>query len=274
MTQNCYVYRVSEPPQGRQRCEPHAQVHDFFVHFDMIRETIFKTREHRDEQGFRVRGHEVKRIETFSDAVFAFAVTLLIVSLEVPKTFEELLMSMRGFFAFAFCFALLMAVWYQQHIWFRRYALDDTTTIVLNCMLIFIVLFFVYPLKFLVSLWFGDTLYGSGKNPFSIKIEDQSLLMIIYGMGYTTIYAIFLLLYAHALRKRRVIDLSSMEVFDTRTMLYAQLTMVLIGIFVVILAAVLPARQAGLAGLFLFAIGPAMWLVHGRRAVLRKRVKE
>ena len=30
-----------------------------------------------------MRGHEVKRIEAFSDAVFAFAVTLLIVSLEV-----------------------------------------------------------------------------------------------------------------------------------------------------------------------------------------------
>lgn len=36
---------------------------------------------------FRFRGHEVRRIEAFSDAVFAFAVTLLIVSLEVPRSF-------------------------------------------------------------------------------------------------------------------------------------------------------------------------------------------
>ena len=42
------------------------------------------------ENSFRHRSHEVKRIEAFSDAVFAFAVTLLIVSLEVPKNFEEL----------------------------------------------------------------------------------------------------------------------------------------------------------------------------------------
>ncbi len=240
----------------------------------MIRETIFKTREHRDDQGFLVRGHEVQRIETFSDAVFAFAVTLLIVSLEVPKTFEELLMSMRGFFAFAFCFALLMAVWYQQHLWFRRYALDDTTTIVLNCMLIFIVLFFVYPLKFLVSLWFGDTIYGVGRNPFHMKEADGSSLMIIYGLGYTTIYTILTFLYVHALRKRHAMRLSPMEVFDTRTMLYAHLTMVLIGICVVILAALLPSKQAGLAGMFLFAIGPALWLVHWRRAVMRKGTKE
>jgi uncharacterized membrane protein len=243
----------------------------FFVHFGMIRETIFKTHEHEHIHGFRLRGHEVKRIETFSDAVFAFAVTLLIVSLEVPKTFEELMVSMRGFFAFAICFTLLMLVWYEQHVFFRRYALDDTVTVVLNSVLIFIVLFYVYPLKFLFSLLFSHRIYGGARNPFSIREDQIPQLMVIYGLGYVAIYAIFSLLYMHALRKKNL-QLSSLEVFDTKTKLYAQLTLVVIGISSVLLALVLPAKDAGSSGMIFFTIGPAFWLVHRRRGVIRKRL--
>jgi hypothetical protein len=39
--------------------------------------------------GFRMRGREVTRLESFADAIFAFALTLLIVSLEVPKSFAD-----------------------------------------------------------------------------------------------------------------------------------------------------------------------------------------
>jgi uncharacterized membrane protein len=59
---------------------------------------------------FQMRGHEVKRIETFSDAVFAFSITLLIVSLEVPKIFEKLMVTVRGFFAFGISFLLLLFI--------------------------------------------------------------------------------------------------------------------------------------------------------------------
>ena len=51
----------------------------------MIREKLIEKRVGEDSK-FRWRGHEVSRIEALNDAVFAFAITLLVVSLEVPKT--------------------------------------------------------------------------------------------------------------------------------------------------------------------------------------------
>src|SRR5579859_1039928 len=193
-----------------------------------MRETLFKGRPH-PSNGFRLRGHEIQRIETFSDGVFAFAVTLLIVSLEVPKTFEELLISMRGFAAFGICFTLLLLVWHEQHVFFRRYALGDQTTIVLNAMLLFIVLFYVYPLKFLFSLLFSDQIYGRGKNPFSINQDQMPQLMVIYGLGYMVIYTLFALMYLHALRRRSALELTDAEVFDTRSKVFAHGILIAIG---------------------------------------------
>src|SRR5512136_635421 len=45
---------------------------------------------------FRQRGAEILRIEALSDAVFAFAVSLLAVSLEVPQHFHELQVILKG----------------------------------------------------------------------------------------------------------------------------------------------------------------------------------
>lgn len=245
---------------------------DFFVHFDMIRETLFKTREQHNH-GFRLRGHEVKRIETFTDAVFAFAVTLLIVSLEVPKSFDELLISMRGFFAFAICFTALMLVWHEQHVYFRRYALDDIRTVVLNSILIFIVLFYVYPLKFLFSIVFGATIYGKGKSPFWIRDDDIPRLMVIYGLGYIAIYAVFSLMYLHAIRKKLELELSPTELFDTRTNLYAKLVTMFVGCIAIILAVVVPVGFSGYTGFAYMILGPFMWLLHSRRAKQRRRIQ-
>src|SRR6266436_10360999 len=112
-----------------------------------------------DNKKFRWRSHEVSRTEGLSDAVFGFAITLLVVSLEVPRTFGELMYAMRGFGAFAISFTLLFIVWFNQYKFFRRYGLQDNLTVCLNAVLLFVVLFYVYPLKFLftflVSLFTG-----------------------------------------------------------------------------------------------------------------------
>ncbi len=58
------------------------------------------------------RRHEISRLEAFSDAVFAFALTLLVVSLDVPKSYDDLMTLMAGFVPFAASFALLTWIWF------------------------------------------------------------------------------------------------------------------------------------------------------------------
>lgn len=106
----------------------------------------------RREPQFRWRGREVSRVEGFTDAVFAFAVTLLVVALEVPHTFNGLLDVVRGFPAFVICFAALMTFWNAHYTYHRRYGLDDAFSRVFTMAILVLVLFFVYPLKFLFTM--------------------------------------------------------------------------------------------------------------------------
>src|SRR3954454_6766942 len=104
----------------------------------MLREKVMH---HDPVDDFRWRSHETTRVEGFSDAVFGFAITLLIVSLEVPRTSTELLATMRGFGAFVVTFTMLASMWYSQYLYFRRYGLENRVTVILNLVLCFTVLF-------------------------------------------------------------------------------------------------------------------------------------
>ena len=172
---------------------------------------------------FRWRSHEVSRIEGLSDAVFGFAITLLVVSLEVPKTFNELAATMRGFGAFAISFALLFLVWFNQYKFFRRYGLQDNGTVFLNAVLLFVVLFYIYPLKFLFSFLVsqftgghGEIRLPNGNVENMIEAEQVGSLMLIFSFGYLAVFLVFVLLYWHAYRKREELDLDLLERFDTR----------------------------------------------------------
>src|SRR5579863_5173965 len=105
---------------------------------------------------FELRGQQMNRIEAVSDVVFGFALTLLVVSLQAPRTYSDLINVMRGFPAFALTFAALMVLWARHYYFFRYYGLDDAATIVLNTLLLFLVLFYVYPLKFFVSVFLAN----------------------------------------------------------------------------------------------------------------------
>jgi uncharacterized membrane protein len=203
------------------------------------------------EADFRWRGEEVTRLEGFSDAVFAFAVTLLVVSLEVPKSFPEFMEVLRGFLPFAACFYLLAIVWWQHMIYFRRYGLQDNLAVTLNCMLLFCVLFYVYPMKFLFVKVFEHT-----------RMEEAEVrtMFLVFGLGFGAISVIFALLQWHAWQRRDALGLNLVECLKTKQALFHQQAMVLVGLAGVCMAEFVPTAWVGLTGMFYFVI-PLYYLV-------------
>jgi uncharacterized membrane protein len=224
----------------------------------MIREARMRHDKEKDSHGFRIRGREVTRLEAFSDAVFAFAVTLLVVSLEVPKTFADLMETMRGFVAFGVCFALLAMIWNHHYIYSRRYGLEDGFARLLTCAMLFVVLLYVYPLKFLFNLFInGIILNGTGGH---LTRAEASTLFVIYGLGFSAIYLAFAALYLHAWRRRQELELNDIEKLDTRWEIYGMLCHASVGVASAVAALLL--TNVGRAGLVYFSLFGIMW-IHG-----------
>jgi hypothetical protein len=234
-----------------------------------------------DNKSFRWRSHEVSRTEGLSDAVFGFAITLLVVSLEVPRTFSELMYAMRGFGAFAISFTLLFIVWYNQYKFFRRYGLQDNLTMVLNGILLFVVLFYVYPLKFVFTLIVNGFTGGGGvlRLPNGtvermVENTDQiATLMIIFGAGYIAVFGVFVLLYWHAYRCRAMLELNELETFDTREDIQESALNVGIGTVSIAIAAIGGGRLAGVAGMT-YMLCPVVLTAHGMLMGRRRRTIE
>ena len=233
------------------------------------------------EKDFRWRGHDISRIEGFSDAVFAFAVTLLVVSLEVPRTFTELLNKMQDLVAFAIAFSLLFFIWFHQYQFFRRYALKDSYTVTLNGILLFVVLFFVYPLKFLFTYLIRSitgqqtgVLLPNGAMEPALQAGQARTLMIIYGLGYAAVFLLFALMYRNALGRKRQLELNDVEVFDTRTSLQQHMLNVCIAVLSIAVVMAGGERFAGWSGLVYLLVGPAMGFHGSVRGKHRRKTYE
>ena len=104
------------------------------------------------DAGFRQRGQQVTRLETFVDAAFAFALTLLVIFFnDLPDTIAELREALRRVPTFAFCFVLLAAFWAAHNRWSRRFGLDDARSTVLSLAFVLVILVYIYPLRMVVS---------------------------------------------------------------------------------------------------------------------------
>ena len=190
---------------------------------------------------FRNRGHEVTRVEAISDVVFGFSISLLVVSLEAPKTYAQMMETLHGFLPFAVCFWIFIDIWFEHRKFFKRYALEDNLTLFLNTCLLFVILFYVYPLKYMFTLSIAAFMGHSEK----VSADGARMLFSVYGIGVMAVFWILTAMYAHALRKRDELGLNAVEVIDTRERAYDNFFMGIFGLISLTLANV---GYLGLAG--------------------------
>jgi uncharacterized membrane protein len=217
------------------------------------------------------RRHDISRLEAFSDAAFAFALTLLVVSLEVPKSYDDLMRTMRGFPSFACCFALLVWIWHEHNMFFRRYGLRDPLTVFINSILLFVALFYVYPLKFMFDSMFAQFTPATGVKQMSLA--ELANASAIYGFGFFVLLSTFALLYARAYRKRHELGLTPLEVFDVKMYAGHHLVSAGAGLIALMVAVAAPLRFAPLSPMCFGLMGPGHWLF-GHITAKRRRALE
>jgi len=203
----------------------------------------------RGERHFRWRGGDVSRLEGLTDSVFALAMTLLILSTEVPRTFDDLMELLRGLPAFATCFALFVLLWYYHFQFHRRFGLENLYTVFLNVCLLFLVLVYVYPAKFLFTALFDDLVFQHPRP--DLMTGRGGTLMLFYGSGVVGIFTLFTLMYLHAYRHREVLGLSDVEVHMTRTTIREHLIHAGVGLASILLVVCGAVRLSGLVYLLL-----------------------
>lgn len=192
--------------------------------------------------GFRERGGEVTRIEAFVDAAFAFALTMLVISVgAIPDSVPKLLDALKGTPAFAACFATVAIFWYQHMSWSRRYGLDDRGSIVLSLVLVFLTMVFVYPLKYLYEGLFSWISGNWLRMDVSIRtMADLRAMFVIYGIVFCTMNLVIGLLYRQAWRRRDDLGLSPHERATTIEHIAASVMTAGIAVVSIVVACLMP----------------------------------
>ncbi len=219
---------------------------------------------------FRLRGQDMTRIETFTDAAFAFSLTLLVISFDaIPASFEEMIEALKQIPAFAASFAQIAIFWYAHHHWSRRMGLDDITTVVLSLTLVFVTLVYVFPLRIMFAAIFS--LMTGNWLPFDFdeySLAQVGSILLIYGIGFLAMSLVILLLHVHAYRKADELQLSAIERFLTRCEMGGWLIGMSIGLISCVLTLTLPAQWSPLAGMaymLLPIVMPVFGIVTTRR---------
>ena len=200
--------------------------------------------------------HNISRIEAFSDAVFAFAATLLVVSVGDTDSGSILKVDWRVFLSFGVSFFVLVSLWSVHYNFFRRTKHMDNWIIALNSILLFVVLYYIFPLKSLIDTWAS----GNG-----LDVEEFSSLFQLYSLGFFLIFLCFSLMYLRAYKKTKSIENAIQLLFYARHFgiyVFVSLVSILLAKFKIGLLYALP-------GIIYALLGPLCY-VHGMQFEKKK----
>jgi hypothetical protein len=208
-------------------------------------------------RGFRLRGMEMTRLETFIDAAFAFAISMLVIAAQqIPDNIQALLAAFKNVPTFVCCIAVLGIFWRGHWLWSRRYGLEDSASILISWAMIVTILILIYPLKAIFgAMWY---LISSGHvgQRFSLHTTESEARTIfaIYALGLVAISAEILLLNLRAWQLREPLRLNARERLVTRGELTGWSVPVSVGIISFVLALILPREQIAWSGWVYFSM--------------------
>lgn len=224
--------------------------------------------------GVRQRGLAATRLETFCDAAFAFAVTILVISGGgVPDSYQGLLAALKDVPAFAASFAAIAAFWSAHRQWGQRYGLEDRPSVLLSLAMVFVMLVYVYPLKMVFSALAAWVSGGALPATFTIgTLAELRGLFIIYGVGFAAQAGMLALLYAHTLRVPHL-RLDVGESLRTRHKVESWVVMLATGLLSALWAGVMPDPYGAYAGFVYALLSVAMPVLATRQERQARRLE-
>ena len=136
------------------------------------------------------------RLDNFTDAAFAFAVSLMVIGgAGAPENFDALVGALSDLPAFAFGFAVMAMFWMSHVRWRMVRGEGDWLSILLTLILIFLTLVYVQPLRAMAGatgLWFT----GHGRM-FGGSLAG---LFAVYGTGFVAMSLTMAALWSEPLR--------------------------------------------------------------------------
>ncbi|HEU0274589.1 MAG TPA: TMEM175 family protein [Candidatus Udaeobacter sp.] len=206
--------------------------------------------------GFRLRGVEMTRLETFIDAAFAFAITMLVIaSQQIPDDVETLLAAFRNVPAFVASVIVIGIFWRGHWLWSRRYGLEDGISILISWAMIVTILIYMYPLKAIFSsMWF---LLSNGQVGHTLGAQSESQVrsvFAVFAIGFTGIALEVVLLYLRAWELREPLRLNAREKSITLSEVTGWSVPVGVGMISFVLALTLPGEQIAWSGWIYFSM--------------------